>query len=417
VRREEPRGVEHVSRRPTSETPSTDTSPNRLRVSLAIGQTTIGVATDRFGTTFGGSVGFLFGDVLGDHLLETIVQLNGGVKDIGGQAVYQNMKHRLNWGGGVQHIPYLTGAFFTSPDTAVINGQPVPAQLNELIKQRVYLDGASVLASYPLSTNRRLEVGTGFTRVSYSFEADRVLTVNGTVVDEETVGLDAPPGLNLFQSSLAYVGDYSFFGFTSPVRGSRFRFEVDPSFGSIRYLTVLTDYRQYFFVNPFTFAFRGLHIGRYLKDSDSDRLTPLYIGYETLVRGYDLNFFDPGLCVGSIGDSRCFDFNRLTGSRIAVVNAEFRIPVLGTDQFGLVNFPYLPTEAAVFFDGGVAWTKDEPPTFKLTSDPNERSPVYSAGFATRTNLFGALVAQLYLAFPFQRPGTMTQFGFVLAPGW
>jgi hypothetical protein len=47
----------------------------------------------------------------------------------------------------------------------------------------------------------------------------------------------------------------------------------------------------------------------------------------------------------------------------------------------------------------------------------ERIPVFSAGAATRINLFGYLVAQVYLAFPFQRPARTTQWGFLIAPGW
>ena len=39
------------------------------------------------------------------------------------------------------------------------------------------------------------------------------------------------------------------------------------------------------------------------------------------------------------------------------------------------------------------------------------------GLAARVNLFGYIVGQIYLAFPFQRPQKTTQFGFVIASGW
>ena len=34
-------------------------------------------------------------------------QAQGTLKDIGGQAVYQNLRNRWNWGGGVARVPYL----------------------------------------------------------------------------------------------------------------------------------------------------------------------------------------------------------------------------------------------------------------------------------------------------------------------
>ena len=85
--------------------------------------------------------------------------------------------------------------------------------------------------------------------------------------------------------------------------------------------------------------------------------------------------------------------------------------------FGLINFPYLPTELALFLDGGVAWDAGDHPVFKLASHSNERIPVFSAGVATRVNLLGYLVGQVYLAFPFQRPEKTSQLGFLLATGW
>ena len=42
-----------------------------------------------------------------------------------------------------------------------------------------------------------------------------------------------------------------------------------------------------------------------------------------------------------------------------MVNAEIRVPFLGTEQFGLLNFPYLPTELVAFADGSAPATAVE----------------------------------------------------------
>jgi hypothetical protein len=73
----------------------------------------------------------------------------------------------------------------------------------------------------------------------------------------------------------------------------------------------------------------------------------------------------------------------------------------------------LPTEVALFADGGVAWTAGDRPTFV----GGHREPVSSAGVTFRVNLFGFAVAQIDMAHPFQRPGRGLVWGFSLTPGF
>ncbi len=383
-----------------------------------IGQISIGAAADRFGTSLGGGTSLLFGDMLNNHMLGIVAQINGGIKDLGGQVVYQNRKNRYNWGAAVSHIPIRTERVSVGTVPVEVNGQTVAGRALIFNRLRTFYDQATLLGDYPLSTNRRFSANLGFTRISFDREVEQVVTVGGTVVDRQTEDLPAPDGLNLVQGGLAYVGDYSFFGFTSPINGRRFRFEAQPTVGTLQYLTILTDYRKYFFWNPFTMAFRAYHYGRYfLNEEENNRLTPLFIGYETFVRGYNFGSFTNSECSEGDSPGDCPEFDRLLGSRIGVFNAEFRFPLFGTEQFGLINFPYLPTELALFFDGGVAWTADESPEFKLKEKSKERIPVFSTGMAVRVNLFGALVGQVYYAIPFQRPQKDGLFGFVIALGW
>ena len=111
--------------------------------------------------------------------------------------------------------------------------------------------------------------------------------------------------------------------------------------------------------------------------------------------------------------------DRLFGSRIAVVNAELRLPVLGNADLGLVNFPWLPLTLVGFFDAGVAWTGTSLPDFSGTTDPTARIPVFSAGAAVRIDLLNAAVVQIYYALPFQRPALagIGTWGFLIEPGW
>jgi len=385
---------------------------------LAVSQSSIGVSVDRYGTGIGGGVNLLFSDILGNHLVGGTAMINGTWKDIGGQVFYQNRKHQINWGGVAGHIPSRSGRMASSLTTVEVDGQQVQARELELLLQRVYVDRIVANSEYPFSINRRLEGGIGFTRMSYDYELRRqLISLGGYVLERETKDLESPDPLNFVHANLGYVGDYSYFGFTSPMRGRRFHFEVEPTIGSLQYMYVLADYRQYLFLNPVTFAFRFMHHGRYLKDAEDEQLNPMFLGYKTWVRGYSLGSIEMSECTDTRDPEECPEFDRLIGSRVGVVNVEVRIPIFGNEQFGLVNFRYLPADLVAFFDGGVAWTKHSDPVFRIKKRSAERIPVFSTGLAFRFNILGMLVAQVYYAYPFQRPEKGAHFGFVIAPGW
>ncbi len=382
-----------------------------------LAQPAVGVAVDRFGTGLAGAIAAYFSDMLGNQELGVAIQAQGQLRDLGGQATYMNRARRMNWGGMVGRIPYRTG--LATQGTTTLNGEQV--QYIDFITLWTILNRALAAVEYPLSTTQRLEANFGFTRLGYSEEVFRsYFTTGGAFIGQDkvspaTAGFPVPGGLNMGTGTLAYVGDYSFFGFTSPVRGGRYRFEVDQQFGGLTFTEVLADYRHYVFLDPLTLAFRALHYGRYGSDAQDRRLSPLYVGYETLVRGYSVNSFNGRDCT-PVQDSACPEFDRLIGSRIGVANAELRIPLLGTDRFGLINFPTLPTELAFFADGGVAWTRDSRPDWKFSTTDLGRIPVFSTGVSTRFNVLGALVLEVYWAHAFQRE-TKNHFGFQIAPGW
>jgi hypothetical protein len=389
--------------------------PYRSDLSLDfVAPPTAGVAIDRFGTAIGGSIGFFFGDLLGNRQLALGVQGNGGPEDLGGILTYANLEGRLNWGwlGGRQtYRSVLTGIRSTE-------FEGVPAREVVLQLERTYYNRAGVFAQYPFSSTRRIEGEAGFMNIGFGIESIRSIFVGNQQVAEIEEDLPAPDGLNLGTGSFAYVEDYSFFGFTSPVRGGRSRFEVGGNAGTLNFTDLLLDWRRYFFARPVTFALRGFHLGRYGGDAENDRLTPLFVGYPTLIRGYEVGSFEPDECsVVPEDPNACPEFDRLVGSRIAVANAELRVPLFGTEEYGLLGAAFLPTELTGFVDGAVAWSKDESPEFDLARESTERIPVFSAGGALRFNLFGAFVAEVYYAYPFQRPDEGWRWGFQLAPGW
>jgi Tol biopolymer transport system component len=386
----------------------------------AIGQPSIGVsAGGPFGTGVGGGVSFLFGDQLSDRQIGVAVQANGQVQDIGGQVVYQNLRNRWNYGASVEHIPYAYGYYDRDQRT----GQYL------LVLQRIFVDQAQLSTAYPFSTTKRVEFSASETRLGYSSQI-QALDFNGYPVSQ-TSGSSAPTSFYT-TAGVALVGDNSYSAFTNPIEGSRYRFEVSPTIGSFHYTTGLADYRNYLFARPITFAFRGLQYGRYGRDSDNPQLYPLYLGEETILRGYGYGSFSNNECLASQGAnpvSACPVRDRLFGSRVALLSAELRIPVFGVPEYGLLNVPFLPLTLSPFVDVAESWTGSSCAgatsrvichdfTTSFADNSFTKGIVASAGVSARVNLLGYAILEFYAAHPFQRPNAPTWvYGIQLAPGW
>jgi hypothetical protein len=386
-----------------------------------VGQPSVGVGQDRFGTYLGGSAAAFFSDMLGNRNLGVAVQAQGTLKDLGGQFVYQNLENRWNWGVGAGRIPYLSmrtyGGFL---------GDGSIQYTMDLL--RIFETQMMGLASYPFSTTRRVDFAAGVTRYSFDLERETLIVApTGQLLHHSREEFGAPlPAMNLFQSAVALVGDDSHFGFTSPIRGHRYRVEVASTVGSANFQTLTLDHRRY--VAPhrhLTLAFRTMHRGRYGSEDDifgteenPSILQPYFLGWETHVRGYTGYSFDPRReCTPTAEFGQCPEFERLFGHRVGVVNAEMRVPLIGTDQYGLFDFGFLPTELIAFFDGGVAWDSRNQPDLMWSQTSLDRIPVFSSGVGARFNLMGMLVMELHYVHPWQRPAKGGHWGFQLLPGW
>ncbi|MDB4882927.1 MAG: surface antigen [Gemmatimonadetes bacterium] len=303
--------------------------PYRSVFSLdAVGQPQLGVsAGGPFGTGVAGGVSFLFGDQLSDRQVGLGIQANGTVQDIGGQLIYQNLKSRWNYGATLQHIPYLTG---------FVNYVALPNNLfqQDLYLQRIFIDEAGINTAYPFSSTKRIEFSVSGTRLGFSTQIQRqVIDQIGQIYDQQLIDTASRKPIYYGQASVALVSDASYSAFTNPIQGSRYRFEVTPTIGTLTFTTALADYRTYAFLRPITFAFRALHYGRYGKSGeDSTSLYPLFLGEEQLMRGYSVGSFSQNECGVATASGACPAFDRLLGSRLAVTSFEIRIPVFGVPE-------------------------------------------------------------------------------------
>ncbi|MEM7415443.1 MAG: peptidase S9 [Gemmatimonadota bacterium] len=412
-----------------------DAEPYSSSLSLDyVGQPTIGVGTDSYGNYIGGATSAYFSDMLGDKVLGVALQAQGTFKDIGGQLFYANQSDRWNWILSGGRIPYQFGQFGFGTDEG--------GDYQGLIRQRIFINSANGQLHYPFSTTERVEFGLGLTRYSYDFELEKFYFNGfGQTIGYDREDLDAPDPLNLVQASVAMVGDNAFFGFVSPIRGGRYRFEIEQTQGTANFTTIIGDFRRYYAPHRnLTIGVRGLHYGRYglaAEEQVQDGfgiLNPLFLGFETFIRGYAFESFEPSECAaGATVQNTCPTLSRLFGNRLALTSLELRVPFIGVEQYGLINFPFVPVELVAFADAGLAWDNPTcfqdlgsgaqvcgdggPPVLEWSRSSAERVPVVSTGFSARANILGFMILETYFAYPWQRPEKGWHWGFNLAPGW
>jgi outer membrane protein assembly factor BamA len=163
-------------------------------------------------------------------------------------------------------------------------------------------------------------------------------------------------------------------------------------------------------VRPFTLAFRIMHYGRYGNNATDDRFYPLFLGYETLLRGYNSSSFG-------------FDENdvyaQLFGNKLMIANVELRFPLFGVLGLGRGYYGIFPVDFVAFYDAGIAWgyevegsTQSKP--FFLGGN---RRPLSSAGIGLRMNLMGFLIMGFNAVKPFNRPNKNWVFQFTIMPGF
>lgn len=391
----------------------------------------VGVSTSRFGTGIQGGVMATFSDILGRNQIIANVSINGEIYDFGGLVGYINQASRINWGVALSHIPYVSGLQSVGLEDINLGGSTTTVLNDRTDIIRTFEDQVQVFGSYPFSKVHRFEAGSAASHYSYRIDRfSNYYDAYGNYIGSNKAKLSASQAqidygtpfkpFDIFNINAAFIGDNSISGVAAPLDGFRYRIGGEQYFGDYNFSAVTVDLRKYLRAKPVTFAVRAytyMRIGR-----DGENLYPLYVGYPYYIRGYDANSFYKN----AQNNSGSFDINQLSGSKIAVVNFEVRLPFTGPKRLAQIPSRFLLSDLNLFFDAGLAWDDDSQISFKSQPNgvilsngrPQERVPAYSAGISARINLLGYFVIEPYYAFPFQRKDVSGGvFGVTFAPGW
>ncbi|HEY3091656.1 MAG TPA: BamA/TamA family outer membrane protein [Vicinamibacterales bacterium] len=378
---------------------------DRLRIET-IAEPYIGAAVGGGGMVGGvlrANFGVTFGDMLRDRQLQLMVRVGTNKDDYAAQVAYVNRKGRLNWGFIGGFIP----ARFIGAKRSIIRSPTLVTQ--EYANLRYTHEFASMTARYNVSRATRFEFRGGARRTGYGWQTltRAIDATSRKLVTHMVQELPGAPAVYLAEMQAAYVRDTAVLGPTSPVLGQRLRLDVEPAVGGLMFADVRLDARRYFMpLRPATLAFRIQHTGRYGRDAGDPRLTPLLLGLQTLVRGYDLSTFGAERC-GRYATS-CSMVDQLSGNRFAVMNVELRAPMLGL-LTGNLDYGRTPIEALIFADGAMLWTPHP-------NGPLERDRFSSVGAGVRANL-GGFVLETTGVRPFDKPQKGWTVSFLIRPGF
>lgn len=181
--------------------------------------------------------------MLGERKLATAVQIGNHLRDFAVESRLLNREHRWIWGAVGELLPSIRPLYRTRLNEA--DGQRVLSQETEYLQQTQVR--AADLVAYPFSRARRVEFTLGVRHSRYRHDLwskASSLTTRRVVSKTHTGGSSGAPS-TLGEASVALVGDTAVFGPTSPILGSRYRFELMPALGSLALTHVLADYRRY----------------------------------------------------------------------------------------------------------------------------------------------------------------------------
>ena len=362
----------------------------------------IGYAQDNYGRGLYGGDGVVLADLLGKNQLVVAGQVNGRLSEAFLLGAYTSLGSRLQYTLGVSQSPY----FFVQDYSLDPFGDGSPNYLETYEVARYIVREAFAIGMRPSNRFNRFEVGVSANNVSRSIALYQRLvdgfTGYGTQFFVDSIVTF--PGLNYVAPYAAYVSDNSLFGYTGPIAGRRFRLQVQPVVGGLRWTEFSADYRRYvpLLFNFLTLAWRtqtSIGVG------PDEMVFPKYLGRADYVRGYDREQYAAQFCGGIFSDQSACSVTELLGSRFMLGNVELRFPLVRRFDLGVIPISLPPVDGLFFFDAGVAWRSGQ--NISLSRPDNydqdlNRYLLRSYGMGVRMNLFGYALLRADYAIPLDR---------------
>lgn len=325
-----------------------------------------------YSTLYGllGTTVLSFSDILGNHRLIGITSMQMDLKNSDYGLAYYYLPERIDVGVEGFH----TARFVYLRD----NNE------RDLYRFRNY--GGVFSASYPLNK---------FYRFDGSLSLFRVSSEN---LDDVTMDTDMQ---NYVIPAVSFVHDNTFFGYTSPIEGTRYDLTLfgNPGVGdpTKSFYSINWDYRKYHrFWYDNLFAWRisggysaGANPQRFFMGGTSNWINRSFAtGEIPLNDPSDFAFLSPAMPM------RGFNYAEQIGSKYSLVNMEFRVPFIRALLAGPVPILFRNILATGFVDVGSAWNDSDKLQLFEKNELGElqtKDLLIGTGVGARTFLFGFLL--------------------------
>jgi Tol biopolymer transport system component len=276
-----------------------------------------------------------FSDVLGDHRLIGVTSLQIDLKNSDYGLAYYYLPERIDYGIEAFHTArfvYLSRGFFS-----------------DLVRFRNF--GVVGSLSYPLNRFKRFDFGLSW------------LNLSQENLDNPS---EAVEKISYLIPSLGFVHDNVLWGYTSPIEGSRYRFDLygNPGLSNKRlsFYSLVGDYRRYLrFWTDYSFVMR--YSGGYSGGNNPQRF---FIG--GIENWINRSFATTDIPLESASDFafltaalplRGFNYAERIGTRYSLINMELRFPLIRYLVTGALPILFRNILGVVFVDAGAAWTRDK----------------------------------------------------------
>jgi len=388
--------------------------PGRLRPEY-IARPQVGYAQDNYGRgVYGGTV-IVLSDLVGNKRLALAGGINGRIEEAQLYAAYSSMGGRLQY----------TTSISQQPNFFLLTTELVPVNSTQAIQEQViarYIQRtASIAGLYPLNRFKRFEYGLSFNNIDrslmwMSYGIDFAYGYTTQVNVDSIVNLGS---LNFVAPYAAFVHDNTIMGYTGPIYGQRYRFEVEHAAGNLSWTNYNADYRRYDAL-LFSYLTLATRVQTAISAGSGENLFPKYIGRADFLRGYDReNYYSNACATDTTGTGAC-SATQLLGSRVAFGNVELRFPVFRPFQYKKKHITFIPIDGLIFADAGVAWSKGQtlsasrPANYDWTT---QRYPLRSYGYGFRVNLFNFAILRIDKSYPLDASSKKGYWFWTLGPSF
>jgi Tol biopolymer transport system component len=295
-------------------------------------------ANAAYSTLYGliGTTVISFSDVLGNHRLIGVTGLQIDLKNSDYGLAYYYLAKRINWG--------IEG-FHTARFVRLLRYDPRGFFTSNLFRYRNF--GISGSASFPLNRFYRFDFGAS------------VLNVTGENLDNI---LEPTENVTFTIPQVSFVHDNVLWGYTAPIQGTRYRFDVfgdlgitDPTKSFYSIIGDMRTYLRFFYDHSLALRISGGYSGgenpqRFFIGGTENWINRTFATTEVPIQSAsDFAFLTAVLPL------RGYDYSERIGTRYVLANMELRFPLIRYLLTGGLPLLFNNIIGVAFVDAGAAW--------------------------------------------------------------